>query len=520
MTCLALHSRADRGSDVNRCMGGWVIVLWEWRFGGTAPLGCHGSRRIVPRGDGRAFLGRREHRNGGVHTSRSWDLAKYSKAKALKCMRVVPTRGWCRSCALRLTLPWGQWKSQRSLSVRLCIRRCLHLWSKCAIYGSALLSMLRRQSTLSRRSRLPDGLFRRHWQGLSPAFLGSTEVDRGTSCHGVMHHLPLLNHHLDQRVKPLAGCVRGSDMAVQRPPIRALPVSPCLHEDRRGRPCPVTGSGHQDPQLDDWLILAQSWEQLCDHRDLVLRHLSQLGLQVYLEKSKLSPVQRISFLGVELDSVSMTARLTDEHCPISAELPEFLQRQDCGSAETVQRLLGHMASTAGVMPLGLLHMRPLHHWLHSRVHFRWTSHRKSCRSCGMDRPCFSTGQDALRTIVLVCCWHNICLQHGLGRYMQWAGSLGALDGASTDLAHQLLRADGRASTLATLRKYAFPPVSLLAQTLCKVREDEKQVLLVAPYWPTRTWCSFNKAKPMHWSGACSWTGVLLAEKSPAGEERE
>ncbi len=40
-----------------------------------------------------------------------------------------------------------------------------------------------------------------------------------------------------------------------------------------------------------------------------------------------------------------------------------------------------------------------------------------------------------------------------------------------------------------LRKYAFPPVSLLAKTLCKVREDEEQVLLVAPYWPTRTWFS-------------------------------
>ncbi len=38
-----------------------------------------------------------------------------------------------------------------------------------------------------------------------------------------------------------------------------------------------------------------------------------------------------------------------------------------------------------------------------------------------------------------------------------------------------------------LRKYSFPPVSLLAQTLCKLREDEEQVLLVAPHWPTRTW---------------------------------
>ncbi len=36
-------------------------------------------------------------------------------------------------------------------------------------------------------------------------------------------------------------------------------------------------------------------------------------------------------------------------------------------------------------------------------------------------------------------------------------------------------------------KYAFPQVSILAQTLCKIREVEEQVLLVAPYWPSRTW---------------------------------
>ncbi|KAI2653489.1 ORF V: Enzymatic polyprotein [Labeo rohita] len=38
-------------------------------------------------------------------------------------------------------------------------------------------------------------------------------------------------------------------------------------------------------------------------------------------------------------------------------------------------------------------------------------------------------------------------------------------------------------------KYAFPPVSLIAQTLCKVREDKEQILLVAPFWPNRTWFS-------------------------------
>ncbi len=54
--------------------------------------------------------------------------------------------------------------------------------------------------------------------------------------------------------------------------------------------------------LDDWLILAQYRDQLCEHRDMVLHHLSLLGLRVNWEKSKLSPAQRISFLVMELDS--------------------------------------------------------------------------------------------------------------------------------------------------------------------------------------------------------------------------
>ncbi|KAL0160080.1 hypothetical protein M9458_043805, partial [Cirrhinus mrigala] len=108
--------------------------------------------------------------------------------------------------------------------------------------------------------------------------------------------------------------------------------------------------------LDDWLLIAHSRDLLCEHRDLVLRHLSHLGLQVNREKSKLSPVQRISFLGVELDSVNMTAHLTNE----------------CA------QLLGHMAAAAAVTPLGLLHMRLLQRWLHDRAQ-RWAWHRGTLR---------------------------------------------------------------------------------------------------------------------------------------------
>ncbi len=130
--------------------------------------------------------------------------------------------------------------------------------------------------------------------------------------------------------------------------------------------------------LDDWLILAQSREQLCDHRDLVLRHLSQLGLRVNWEKSKLSPAQRISFLGVELDSVSMTARLTEERAQSVLNCLSSFRGRTVVPLKQFQRLLGHMASAAAVTPLGLLHMRPLQHWLHSRVP-RWAWRRGALR---------------------------------------------------------------------------------------------------------------------------------------------
>ncbi len=379
--------------------------------------------------------------------------------------------------------------------------------------------------------------------------------------------------------------------------------------------------------LDDWLILAQSREQLGDHRDLVLRHLSQLGLRVNWEKSKLSPVQRISFLGVELDSVSMTARLTEERAQAVLNCLSSFRGRNVVPLKQFQRLLGHMASAAAVMPLGLLHMRPLQHWLHSRVP-RWAWRRGTLR-VGISQQCRRSlspltdlaflragvplEQVSLHTVVTTdasstgwgatcngqaasvlwtgprLLWHINCLElwavhlalrqfrplllgkhvlvhtdntaavsyiNRLGgirshRMSQLARHLllwshtqfkslravhipGQLNRAADALSRQLtfpgewrlhpemirliwsrfgeaqvdlfaspesshcqlyfsltegpLGTDALAhSWPRALRKYAFPPVSLLAQTLCKLREDEEQVLLVAPHWPTRTW---------------------------------
>ncbi|KAI2662122.1 ORF V: Enzymatic polyprotein [Labeo rohita] len=89
-------------------------------------------------------------------------------------------------------------------------------------------------------------------------------------------------------------------------------------------------------------------------------------------------VQRISFLGVELDSVSMTARLTNERAQSVLKCLESFRHKTVVPLKTFQRLLGHMAAAAAVTPLGLLHMRPLQRWLHDRVP-RWAWHRGTLR---------------------------------------------------------------------------------------------------------------------------------------------
>ncbi len=318
--------------------------------------------------------------------------------------------------------------------------------------------------------------------------------------------------------------------------------------------------------LDDWLILAQSRKQLSAHRDLELKHLSLLGLRVNWEKSKLVPTQRISFLGMEFDSVNQTARLTQERAQSVLNCFKTLSGRTAVPLKLFQRLLGHMAAAAVTVPLGLLHMRPLQHWLYGRIP-RWAwkhgTYRvqitPACRKTfrPWSDPSFLRAgvpleQVSRHAVVFTATVAYINRQGGLRsrRMSQLARHLllwsqkhlrslraihipGVFNRAADELSRAALPGEWRLhpqavqliwgrfgaaqvdlfaspetthcqefyslteATLGTdalahswprgLRKYAFPPVSLLAQTLCKIREDEEQVLLVAPYWPNRTW---------------------------------
>ncbi len=444
---------------------------------------------------------------------------------------------------------------------------------------------------------------------LEPGFAQAPVQDADAQAHDQMHSAPGLvcsdrpEGRLLSRFDPSATqtvstvCVRRSGMAVQGPPLRALPVSPCVHEGCRRRPYPVTGSGRQDPQLPRRLAYSSPIQRAVERpQGLGAPAPQPVGASGQLGKEQALPRAENLFsrCGVRLGEYDGTPH--GGTCPSSAELPEFLQRQECGTTETVSEAPGaygirscsHAARIASYETTSALATLP---GPEVGMAPRYTASRYipavSPLPQPLDRPCLSTDRGAPRTSVPAYFCHNRCLQHGLGRYMQRAGSLGALDRAPTALAHQLpgavgsalalrqfrplllgkhvlVRTDNTAAVsyinrlggirshrmsqlarhlllwshtqfkslravhisgqlnraadalsrqltfpgewrlhpetirgssgrpvglprvlpLPALRKYAFPPVSLLAQTLCK---DEEQVLLVAPHWPTRTW---------------------------------
>ncbi|KAI2655947.1 hypothetical protein H4Q32_012741 [Labeo rohita] len=94
-------------------------------------------------------------------------------------------------------------------------------------------------------------------------------------------------------------------------------------------------------------------------KDVVFNHMARLGFQAIWEKSKLSSAQGFFFICVKLDSRHYGFTSFLRLCIVSAEVRESTQIQYSCPLDIFQRLLGHMASSATVMLLGLMHIKPL-----------------------------------------------------------------------------------------------------------------------------------------------------------------
>ncbi len=138
--------------------------------------------------------------------------------------------------------------------------------------------------------------------------------------HRLLYHPPLL---------PFAA-------PPQVPPLRALPVSPCVHKGCRRRPYPVTGSGRQDPQLPRRLAYPRPIQRADERlQGLGAPAPQPVGASGQLGKEQALPHAENLFSRCEVRLGVYDGPPHGGTCPSSAELPEFLQRQECGTTETV-----------------------------------------------------------------------------------------------------------------------------------------------------------------------------------------
>ena len=119
------------------------------------------------------------------------------------------------------------------------------------------------------------------------------------------------------------------------------------------------------PYLDDWLVCAPSRSQVLQDTKTVVDHIQRLGLKVNMAKSHFIPAQQAVFVGLLLNSRTMTASLTPLRVTALVTLAEQFQPGRRLETALFQRLLGMISAAVAVVPLGLLRARPLQRWLNA-----------------------------------------------------------------------------------------------------------------------------------------------------------
>ena len=105
-----------------------------------------------------------------------------------------------------------------------------------------------------------------------------------------------------------------------------------------------------------FLIISDSKEKCAAAFNCLLQLLRKLGFAIHWGKV-MDRTQRITFLGIELDSVSISMRLPDDKLhSFRQELQEFLLRKRA-SKRQLQMIAGRLSWAAGVVRGGRVFLR-------------------------------------------------------------------------------------------------------------------------------------------------------------------
>ena len=119
------------------------------------------------------------------------------------------------------------------------------------------------------------------------------------------------------------------------------------------------------PYLDDGLICAPSRARASQDTTRLLSHVAHLGLKVTMVKSCIVPSRTTTFIGIVLNTVTMTAWPSPHWVDDILRLLSLFREGRWLPFVTFLRLMGKLTFISAVVPLGLLSLRPLQRWVNS-----------------------------------------------------------------------------------------------------------------------------------------------------------
>ena len=119
--------------------------------------------------------------------------------------------------------------------------------------------------------------------------------------------------------------------------------------------------------LDDFLLLADSPEELKKVISEVLTLFKNLGFQINEKKSSTVPSQKVEYLGVMFLLDSLQLALPEAKVLKIASLSAQMARRRSASRRELEALLGLLSFAASLVPLGRLRLRPLVLWMNSNT---------------------------------------------------------------------------------------------------------------------------------------------------------
>jgi hypothetical protein len=111
--------------------------------------------------------------------------------------------------------------------------------------------------------------------------------------------------------------------------------------------------------LDDFLLMAQTMSEIIQARDSMIFLLEHLGFVLNHEKSVLEPSQQMRFLGVQINSVTMTLSVPEQKAQKLMDLCRWGKANPNMTALELSQIIGKLAATMPAVSYTMIHVRSL-----------------------------------------------------------------------------------------------------------------------------------------------------------------